>query len=165
MAPSDAPSVMYHLAEFNIGTLMYDWDDPRVADFANNLDLVNGIAARAPGFVWRLTDNDMDAAQNDPLGPMGGNPRTASTLSVWEDLASLEAFVWNTIHKRFYDRRGEWYGEGQSGPRLVMWWVPAGHRPTIGEAMERYNHMADHGPSPYAFGWDGARAGPPVTQG
>lgn len=43
-----------HLAELNIGTLHYPQDDPRVAEFMNNLDLVNGLAERAPGFVWRL---------------------------------------------------------------------------------------------------------------
>ncbi|MEX0284820.1 MAG: DUF3291 domain-containing protein [Paracoccaceae bacterium] len=152
----------FHLAEFNIGTLLYDWDDPRVADFANNLDLVNGIAARSPGFVWRLSDDDMESAQLDADGVLGGNPRTASTLSVWEDLASLEHFVWNTVHKKFYDRRDEWYGEGQ-GLRLVMWWVPAGHKPTIVEAMERYHHLEAHGDTDFAFGWAGARATQPTV--
>ncbi len=145
-----------HLAEFNIGTLKHDWDDPRVADFANNLDRVNAIAARSPGFVWRMSDDDMDSAQTDRAGVLGGNPRTASTLSVWEDLASLEAFVWNTVHKKFYDRRGEWY-DGDQGLRLVLWHVPAGHRPTIEEAMARYTHLDRFGESDYAFGWKGAR--------
>ena len=44
----------HHLAEFNIGTLKHDWDDPRVADFANNIDRVNAIAQRSPGFVWQF---------------------------------------------------------------------------------------------------------------
>ncbi len=141
-----------HLAEFNIGTLKYDWDDPRVADFADNLDLVNGIAQRSPGFVWQLPEDDMEAAQQDPGGPLGGNPRTASTLSVWKDLESLESFVWNTVHKRFYDRRSEWY-DPQPGPRLVMWWVAEAHHPTIAEAKRRLDHLAEHGDSDYAFGW------------
>ncbi len=142
------------LAEFNIGTLKYDWDDPRIADFANNLDLVNGLAARSPGFVWRLGDEDMDAAQNDGDGVLGGNPRTASTLSVWESGEALEQFVWNTVHKRFYDRKGEWYAaEENTGPRLVMWWVEIGHKPTIEEAKARLDHLAAHGDSDHAFGW------------
>ena len=143
----------HHLAEFNLGILKYDWDDPRVADFQNGLDLVNGVAMRSPGFVWMLDEEGMEAAQLDKNGALGGNPRTASTLSVWEDAASLEHFVWNTVHKRFYDRKAEWY-DATDALRLVMWWVPAGHRPTIDEAMERFRHLESKGPSDFAFGWD-----------
>ncbi|MGI9413652.1 MAG: DUF3291 domain-containing protein [Hyphomicrobiales bacterium] len=146
-----------HLAEFNIGVLRHDWDDPRVADFVDGLDRVNAIAARAPGFVWRLPDDDMEAAQRDPTGPLGGNPRTASTLSVWADVASLEHFVWHTLHKRFYDRRTEWFAPGQ-GVRLVLWHVPVGHRPTIGEAAARLTHLDAHGDTAFAFGWAWAKA-------
>ncbi|QBF31342.1 DUF3291 domain-containing protein [Thalassococcus sp. S3] len=141
-----------HLAEFNHGVLKYDWDDPRVKDFADGIALVNGIAQRSPGFVWMLGEEEMEAAQTDPDGPMGGNPRNASTLSVWEDAASLEHFVWDTVHKRFYDRKEEWYGVVDT-LRLAMWWVPEGHRPTIHEAMERFRHLEAHGDSDVAFGW------------
>ncbi|WP_226780554.1 DUF3291 domain-containing protein [Oceaniglobus trochenteri] len=142
----------HHIAEFNVGILSHDWDDPRVADFVNGLDLVNRVAARSPGFVWRLGDDDMEAAQNDVAGVLGGNPRTASTLSVWRDVPSLEHFVWNTVHKRFYDRRHEWYDMG-AVLRLVMWWVPEGHRPTIAEAKARFDLLDRDGPSDRAFGW------------
>lgn len=144
---------MSQLASFNIGVLRYDWDDPRVADFAENIDRVNNIAKRSPGFVWMLDDDAMDAAQNDPEGLLGGNPRTASTLSVWEDADSLGRFVWTTVHRAFYARRDEWYGPDQ-GPRLVLWRVAEGHRPTIAEAMDRLQHIDRHGPSAHAFGWD-----------
>ena len=78
----------------------------------------------------------------------------ASTLSVWEDVASLEHFVWNTVHKQFYDRKGEWYDPG-ADLRLAMWWVPVGHRPTMAEAMERFRHLDAEGDSAFAFGWRG----------
>ncbi|WP_299670896.1 DUF3291 domain-containing protein [uncultured Roseobacter sp.] len=142
----------HHLAEFNLGTLLYDWDDPRVADFVNGLDLVNGIAQRSPGFVWMMDGDAMEAAQADPQGPLGGNPRTASTLSVWEDVARLEHFVWNTVHKQFYDRKEEWYGAVET-LRLVMWWVPVGHKPSIDEAMARFQLLERQGESGEAFGW------------
>ena len=141
-----------HLAEFNIGTLKYDWDDPRVADFQNNLDRVYDIARRAPGYVWHMEGDDMEAAQLDPDGPLDGNPRTASTLSVWETAESLHHFVWKTVHKQFYDRRTEWYDPGQ-GMRLVMWWVDPGHHPTVTEAMERFHHLEKHGNTDHAFNW------------
>ena len=74
----------YHLAEFNFGTLRYPWDDPRIADFQNGLDQVNGIGQRSPGFIWRISDDEMEAVQEDPQGALADRPNTASTLSVWE---------------------------------------------------------------------------------
>lgn len=142
-----------HLAEFNIGTLRYDWDDPRVADFADNLDRVYDIARRSPGYVWHMEGEDMEAAQLDPASPLGGNPRTASTLSVWEDAESLRRFTFDTVHKQFYDRRAEWYDPAEQGMRLVMWWVSPGHRPGIAEAAERLAHLTCHGDTDRAFGW------------
>lgn len=146
------------LAEFNIGILKYDWDDPRVADFQNNLDRVFAIAERSPGYIWHMPGDEMEAAQLDVQGVLGGNPRTASTLSVWKDLQSLEHFVWNTVHKRFYDRRAEWYDPAGQGLRLVMWWVPDGHRPSVAEAVEKLDLLDKQGASEAAFGWDHARA-------
>ncbi|MDF0599229.1 DUF3291 domain-containing protein [Psychromarinibacter sp. C21-152] len=145
-----------HLAQFNWGVLRADWESPVVADFVNGLDRVNAAAARSDGFVWQLSDDEMETAQLDPEGPLGGNPRLASTLSVWRDLAALERFVWRSVHKVFYDRRAEWFAPGQ-GLRLALWWVPEGTRPTLAEAAERAEHLRQHGDSDVAFGWDHAR--------
>ncbi|WP_443070166.1 DUF3291 domain-containing protein [Sulfitobacter sp.] len=61
---------------------------------------------------------------------VGGNLRTARTLSVCENIASLENFVWNTVHKRFYDSRAEWLDAVET-LQFAMWWVPTGHRPDM----------------------------------
>lgn len=142
----------HHLAELNLGILKYDWDDPRVADFVNGLDLVNAAARRSPGFVWMMDAEEMAFEQTSEQGHMGANPRMASTLSVWEDVASLEHFVWNTVHKRFYDRKGEWYDMG-AALRFAMWWVPEGHHPTMAEAIARFRQLETEGPGDHAFGW------------
>ncbi|MEL6451078.1 MAG: DUF3291 domain-containing protein [Pseudomonadota bacterium] len=143
-----------HLAEFNIGTLKYDWEDPRVADFRDNLDRVYDIARRSPGYIWHMENEDMEAAQLEAGGPLGANPRTASTLSVWRDVDSFRQFVFHTVHKQFYDRKAEWYDAAAQGTRLVMWWVAPGHIPTVTEAVARLRHLDQHGPSDHAFGWD-----------
>mgnify|MGYP000861075647 FL=1 len=147
-----------HLAEFNFGTLKHDFDDPRIADFKDNLDLVNGLAQNSRGFVWRMLDDDMQDAQHDAAGVFDGNERTASTLSVWEDFESLSNFVWKTIHRKFFDRRAEWFNaEGNSN--FVMWWVDIGHQPTVEEAMDRFNHHKINGDTDFAFGWKHLQAG------
>jgi hypothetical protein len=41
------------LAQYNIGRMLYDLDDPEMADFIAQLDEVNGLEDRSEGFVWR----------------------------------------------------------------------------------------------------------------
>ena len=139
-----------HLAQLNIGRIRYEIDDPRMADFANNLAMVNGLAERTPGFVWRYIDS---SGNSTATRPYAGDPRMAINLSVWESVEALERFVWQTVHKRFYGRRPEWF-EHLGESYFVMWWVPAGHRPTVEEAVERLEHLKTHGPSDHAFGWE-----------
>ncbi|MEL6288602.1 MAG: DUF3291 domain-containing protein, partial [Pseudomonadota bacterium] len=50
-----------HLAQLNIGHLRYPIDDPRIADFVANLDRINAVAERSPGFVWRFKDDTGNA--------------------------------------------------------------------------------------------------------
>ena len=45
----------HHLAQLNIGRIRYDIDDPRMADFTDNLALVNGIAERSDGFSGAMS--------------------------------------------------------------------------------------------------------------
>jgi len=141
------------LAELNIGRLRYDLADPRMADFVNNLDLVNGLAERSEGFVWRLKDDSGNATSIRGFD----DPRIILNISVWASIEDLERYVWQTLHKRFYGRQQKWF-DRLDGPHLVMWWVAAGHRPTIAQALERYRHLVAHGPSEFAFGWESAPA-------
>ena len=139
-----------HLAQLNIGRIRYEIGDPRMAGFADNLALVNGLAERTPGFVWRYQDASGNATDNRPFA---GDPRMAINLSVWESIETLEQYVWQTVHKRFYGRRAEWF-EHLEGPYVVMWRVAAGHRPTVEEAIERLEHLKRNGPTDHAFGWE-----------
>jgi hypothetical protein len=43
-------------------------------------------------------------------------------------------------------------------PHFVMWWVPAGYRPSLTEAKERLAHLTANGPSDHAFGWESVPA-------
>jgi hypothetical protein len=142
---------MMQLAELNVGRLLAPTDDPRVADFMENLDRVNGLGKRMPGFVWMMEGSGTPGTGNTEA-KIGGDPQYVSNLTVWEDVASLETFVWKTVHKQFYDRRAEWF-EVMGQMHFVMWWVPAGHRPTLDEALEKLAYKQEHGDSDVAFGW------------
>jgi hypothetical protein len=138
-----------HVAQLNIGRFRYETDDPRMADFMNNLERINAVAERSPGFVWRYTDATGNATDTRPFD---GDPRMAVNLSVWESIEALEKFVWQTVHTRFYARKHEWFDK-LGGTYFVLWHVPAGHRPSVHEAIERLEHLEAHGPSEHAFGW------------
>jgi hypothetical protein len=141
----------HQLAQLNIGRIRYEIDDARMADFAHNLTLVNGLAERSQGFVWRYIDDSGNSTSTRPYA----DPRIAINMSVWESVEALERFVYQTVHKRFYQRRAEWF-EHFEDSYFVMWWVPAGHRPTVDEAVARLQHLKQNGPSDHAFDWASA---------
>ena len=44
----------HHLAELNVGRLLAPVGDPRVAEFIDNIERINNLGKRMPGFVWML---------------------------------------------------------------------------------------------------------------
>jgi len=142
----------HHLAQLNVGRLVAPTDDPRVAEFMANLDRINGLGKRMPGFVWIMEGSGEPGTGNTETG-LDGDPQFVANLTVWESLAALETFVFNTLHFKFFERRKAWF-EPSDGMHFVMWWVPEGHRPTLEEARARLAYRAEHGDSDHAFGWD-----------
>ncbi|MEM6889949.1 MAG: DUF3291 domain-containing protein [Pseudomonadota bacterium] len=140
-----------HLAQLNIGRLVAETDDPRVADFMANLDRINGLGKRMPGFVWMMEGSGEPGTGNTE-NTISGDPRSVANLTLWESPEQLETFVWGTIHKQFYDRKAEWF-EVLGEMHFVMWWVPEGHHPSLQEALDRLEHLRAHGDSDHAFGW------------
>lgn len=145
-----APQGM-ELAELNVGRLLAPTEDPRVADFMAALDKVNGLGKRMPGFVWMMEGSGEPGTGNTEA-KIDGDAQYVSNLTVWENVQALEAFVWTTVHRAFYERRAEWF-EVLGKMHFVMWWVPQGHRPTLAEALARLDHLREHGDSDHAFGW------------
>lgn len=145
-----------HLAELNIGRLLAPTDDPRVAAFMANLDRVNGLGKRMPGFVWMMEGSGEPGTGNTDTC-LNGDPQFVANLSVWATPAQLQTFVFDTLHARFMDRGKEWF-ETLVQMHFVMWWVPEGTQPTLDEALEKLRYREAHGDSDAAFGWDGLRA-------
>ncbi len=137
-----------HLAELNIADWKIPADDPRAAFFHDNLDRINALAARSEGFVWRYTD---DGASPEELS-LYDQSKTAINMSVWETAEHLENFVWNTVHKKIYERKNEWF-EVMGSHHFVMWWVEEGYQPSLHEAKERLAYLDQHGNSDHAFDW------------
>ena len=145
----------YHLAELNVGRLVAPTDDPRVAEFMANLDRINGMGKRMPGFVWMMEGSGEPGTGNTE-NCIDDDPQYVANMTVWEDVDTLENFVFNTVHRQFYERRQEWF-EVLGGMHFVMWWVPEGHRPTLREGLARLGYMEENGNSEHAFSWSWVR--------
>ncbi len=136
----------HHLAQFNIARAIAPLDDPVLADFMARLDEINALAEESPGFVWRLESDSGNATDIRAYD----DPRMLINMSVWDSLNSLFDYVYMSGHSKVMARRREWF-ERFDGPYVVLWWVPAGHRPTLQEAQDRLAHLERHGPSAQAF--------------
>ncbi|MEU6239322.1 DUF3291 domain-containing protein [Kitasatospora sp. NPDC047058] len=141
-----APAPAAHLAQLNVATLRHPLDDPRLAPFVEMLDPVNAAADTAPGFVWRLAEEG--AADATGLRPAGED--VIVNMSVWESQEALWDFTYRSGHLEVMRQRRAWF-ERHVTAHLVLWWVPAGHLPTVGEALERLADLQANGPSPRAF--------------
>jgi hypothetical protein len=136
----------FHLAQVNIGRARGPMDGPVMRGFAEQLAPINALADTSPGFVWRLQTEDGDATAVRPYD----DERIMINLSVWEDLDTLQSFVYRTAHAGVMRGRREWFERFEEA-YVALWWIPRGHRPTVVEAVERLAHLQTHGPTGFAF--------------
>src|SRR3954454_18388041 len=98
-------SSTHHIAQFNVARLLSPLDHPDTAEFVAALDPVNELADGAPGFVWRLKDED-DVHVHD-LRPFEAD--MIVTMSVWESADLLWDFVYRSGHLEYLRRRHDWF--------------------------------------------------------
>jgi hypothetical protein len=137
---------LLHLAQLNIGRLRAPTSDPLVAEFMAALDEINALAEASPGFVWRFQTEDGNATAVRPFD----DDSILINMSVWESVEALADYVYRSDHTSYLRRRREWF-ERSEDVYVVLWWVPAGHHPTVDEAIERLEHLRSHGPTVEAF--------------
>ena len=135
----------YQLAQMNVAHLRAPLDSPQLAGFVSELARINALAESSPGFVWRLQDEAGDATALRPLGE-----DTLVNMSVWQDVASIRRYVYESEHVDFLRRRREWFIRTDAA-QLVLWWLPAGHQPGIPEGIEKLRLLQAYGPTAGAF--------------
>lgn len=148
----------HELAQINISRFRLPADHVANRDFMDALDHVNAVAEAADGFVWRLVgegNNATDVAVTD-------DPHVIANMSVWRDIDALAAYVYRTPdHLAIMRRRKEWFDHGQS--YMALWWVAAGHRPTLAEGLARIAALEAKGPTAEAFSFRRPFAAPDGT--
>ena len=136
-----------HLAQINMGRLIAPLDDPGIAGFVSQLDPVNALADRSPGFVWRLQSSSGNATD---IAYDANDPGMMVNMSVWESVEALRDFVYASKHLDVFRQRAQWF-QKLDVPIYCLWWVPAGHIPTVAEGRERLQHYQKHGATPFSF--------------
>jgi hypothetical protein len=121
-------------------------DHPIMAGFKAQLERINAIADASPGFVWRLATPEGDATALRVFE----DDQVLVNMSVWESLEALHEFVYRGPHVGPLRQRKDWFLPWE-GPVLALWWVPAGHLPSIEEAKVKLEELRLRGPTPSAF--------------
>jgi hypothetical protein len=135
-----------HLAQLNVARPRASMDDPQMAEFKAALEQVNRLAEESLGFVWRLTDGFGEDATTIRIA----DGELMVNLSVWESRDALWNFAYRSPHMDYLRRRQEWFHR-MAEPYQVLWWVPAGHHPSVAEAEARLEAVRSQGPGPAAF--------------
>jgi hypothetical protein len=137
----------FHLAQINVARALAPLDDPIMADFVAQLDAVNAAAEASPGFVWRFKSDEGASS----YFKIPGDERLVVNLTVWEDVESLKAYAYRGAeHAAVFRARRQWFEKPAESP-LALWWVAAGHIPTIEEGFERLALVRAKGPTGQAF--------------
>lgn len=121
-------------------------DGPIMAGFVERLGEINALADRSRGFVWRLQTPEGNATYLRPYN----DDRILFNLSVWETVEDLKEYVYRGSHADVLRRRQDWF-EKFGAPAVALWWVPAGHTPSIDEAKKRLERLQEAGPTAFAF--------------
>jgi hypothetical protein len=139
-------SKRFQLAQANVARMRAPLQDPIMEGFRSQLERINAVADASPGFVWRLQTEDGDATAIRAFD----DDRIIFNMSVWESREALHEYVYRSDHLGPLRNRREWF-EPMDGPILVLWWIPAGHVPTVEEAKGKLRVLKESGPTQDAF--------------
>jgi heme-degrading monooxygenase HmoA len=136
----------YHLANFNIARMVAPLESPVMQGFVDELDRINQLADKSPGFVWRNKDQNGTPTHNRPYD----DAMILINLSVWESVEALRQFTYHSDHREVFRQRRKWFAP-MKDPYLVLWWIPAGTCPGLEEGKQRLKMLRRNGPTAEAF--------------
>ncbi len=136
----------WHIAQLNVATALYDFEDPHIAEFFERLDEVNALADNSPGFVWRLQSESGNATDIQATD----DPRLIVNMSVWKSVETLFDFAYKSSHRLIMAKRRQWFAPPK-GAYQVLWWVPVGTHPSVQQGLKRLSVLDARGPTKRAF--------------
>ncbi len=148
----------YVLSQINIAQPVSSLQSKQLQGFVSRLDEINALADRSEGFVWRLQDEAgvATSVQSDSC------PDAIINMSLWRDIESLRAYVFETAHLEVLQMKSQWFVR-RSDTTAAMWWRPnhqvsgraaqagASGPPTVDEGMAKLAELEQRGSTPFAF--------------
>lgn len=135
-----------HIAQLNIAHSRDSMESETMQGFVERLDEINSLADNAQGFVWRLQTEEGNATALQVFD----DPLMIVNLSVWQDVDSLKNYVYKSLHLELIQNKEAWFHKSKKA-HLVLWWIPAGHIPSVEEAKQKLSVLQVAGPSEDAF--------------
>jgi hypothetical protein len=143
----------YHLAHANIAWMHGTMDEPVMAGLVSRIDEITQLAEASKGFIWRVPNSEATPESYEVFRTdfPGFDPaRFFYNMSVWESVEDLREYTLFSAHTEMIHERRQWL-DSIAGVNVALWWIPAGHRPTVAESAERLRHVREFGPTPHAF--------------
>lgn len=132
------------LAQFELFKATLTTTESHPDGLASSTTCMYELATNHPGFIWRDLEDNHELIQE--LWGEG----FFYTLLVWEDVGALKDFLRKT-HSIAFMKRGKQFVHPILKPRTVLWWIPQGHVPSVGEAHSQLELLYEQGPSRRAF--------------
>ena len=110
-------------------------------------------SAGARALSWRLSGSEVTHEALDAFNadfPGFRRDRLFYNMSVWESVDDLRAYTFGSAHAEMLNDRYQWIDHIE-GASVALWWIPAGHRPTVAESAERLRSVRNAGPTADAF--------------
>ena len=131
---------------------------PNLSRSSNPINATGGPGARlCLAAAIRSSGNATDIAYNDD--PIRDRQHVGLGIC-WKPCATT--FISRITFSVFRDR-AKWF-EKMDKPSYCLWWVPAGHLPSVAEGRERLEHYQTHGATPYSF-WFSQHFPQPADEG
>lgn len=145
------------LAAYTFNQFVAPYQSPRIKGFRDREPAAFAAIEDATGFIARsgYDSEPGPASWGTQVFPKywedNGDGFAPSTLSLWETPEALMAATFHGRHGEAYRKGSEWHAHPAPWPNYVLWWVNESHRPDWAEAVQRLEHLGDHGPTPKAF--------------
>lgn len=139
----------FALAQINIAEPVDSLDSEQLQGFVSRLEEINGLAEASDGFIWRLKEEGGDATSI--ASP--AYPGLIINMSMWRDIASLRAYVFETAHLEVLKMKSQWFVR-RDDTTAAMWWWPSDvslSPPTVDDAVARLHQLERAGSTPFAF--------------
>ncbi len=144
--PSNQSAEQFHLAQINLAQAKSGMDTGIMQGFVERLDEINAIADSSPGFIWRLQGDEGNATSIQAFD----DPLLLVNMSVWKDIDSLKSYVYQSSHVELVRDRKTWFDQIMNSYQ-VLWWIPAGHTPSVKEGKSKLELLQSDGPGGSAF--------------